>query len=205
MKMTPDGGKEVYTMIIRDVYDMLKAAADAITPLCQEVNKLQADIDSGRYVNKVNAENVAKIGEIRRSIRAKADETLSNVKKAVAAHCEKLYELDDLRGDALTDDARLLSSGMKLTERDLIAILKRNADNPTMKQLVLRWANENGVDLRRYAGERGIPMETVVYVGHGQEISEAESLIDTAMMYLEHWIDKSNNYDMLNKFFGIAR
>jgi hypothetical protein len=191
-------------MIIQDIYTMLRNATDAITPMCAEIDKLQADIDSGKYSNEVNAKNIAKIADIRRAIRAKAAETLSDVKKAVAAHCDRLYALDDLRGDALTDDARLLSAGLKLTERDLIAILKRNADNPTMKQLVLRWANENNVDLRRYAQERGLPLETVVYVGHAQEIRDVEALIDTSMRFLDHWVDKPNAMDILNKFFGIG-
>jgi len=183
------------------VYNLLHDATDDVTTLCEQINKEQANIDSGKYSNEVNAKSIAKIADIRRAIRAKADETLSNVKKAVAAHCDELYALDDLRGDALTDDARLLSAGLKLTERDLIAILKRNEDNPTMKQIVLRWANENGVDLRRYAQERGLPLDTVVYVGHGQEIRDVETLIDTSMRYVDHWIDKPNNYDMLKRFF----
>ena len=188
-------------MIIDVVYSILKDATDIITPMTEEIDKLQADIDSGRFSNKANTENSEKIAKKRYEIRAKADETLSNVKKAVAAHCDKLYALDDLRGEDLTDDARLLNCGLKLTERDLIAILTRNANNNTMRQLVLRWADENNIDLRRYAGEHGIPLETVIYVGHGQEIRVAESLIDTAMMYVDHWIDKPNNYDILQRFF----
>ena len=187
--------------IVGSVFVALRDATDAIEPLRQDVEQLQADIDSGRFVDAVCEEKRTMISEKRRAIRAKADETLSNVKKAVAAHCEKLYALDDLDGSQLTDDARLLNSGLKLTERDLIAILKRNAGNSTMKQVVLRWAAENGVDLRRYAQERGIPLETVVYVGHAQEIRDVEGLTDTADRYLSHWADKPNNRDMLQRFF----
>ena len=58
-------------MIIDVVYSILKDATDIITPMTEEIDKLQADIDSGRFSNKANTENSEKIAKKRYEIRAR--------------------------------------------------------------------------------------------------------------------------------------
>ena len=187
--------------IVQSVYEALFNATKSVEPMRVEIEKLKGEISSGNYSARVNDEKLTKIADKQRQIRQIAEETLREITMRVKEHCETLRGLDDLNADDLTDDMRLLNAGVKLTERDLIAMLMRNANNRSMKQIILRWVAENGVDLHRYVAENNIPLEVIVFANHGQQINEAEGLVDTSRMFIDHWLNTSSNFAMLERFF----
>ena len=117
------------------------------------------------------------------------------IEKAVAlvdaeiAECERADELD---GSQLTDDARLLGVGVKLTEKDLRAILDRNRDNATMTQLVQRYAEQHDINL---GADR-------VFVGHLQDIQALKDLKGTIETYVPGWLDLPEADSMIAAAFG---
>ena len=72
---------------------------------------------------------------------------------------------------------------------EIANILKRNAGNRTMTQIVLRYAKEHNIDTGG-----------TYYIG-GQQEEETARGLDTIISYYAKWIDKPNAKDMLTKFF----
>ena len=62
------------------------------------------------------------------------------------SYIAELRDEDELDPTKLTDDVRLLNSGVKMTSRDIKAMLKRNSDNRTMLQVILRYADEHNIE-----------------------------------------------------------
>jgi len=190
--------------IMNSVYSTLKDATGVVAEMQSEIDKLQADNDSGRFSDTVKRQNVERINELKRQIENKSFETLGDVKRKVAAACDELARLDDLDGAQLTDDAKLFSCGVPLTERDLVTILRRNSDNATMKQLAVRYAQEHGLNLRDYCTKAGIPTATVIYVNHSREIQAISGLVDTAERYLNRWVADKQGPIVLARFFNMT-
>jgi len=190
--------------ITNDVYVTLKDATGVVAEMQSEIDRLQADNDSGRYSDATKQQNRERINELKQQIENKSVETLGDVRRKVAAACDELARLDDLDGAQLTDDAKLFSCGVPLTERDLVRIIQRNSDNGTMRQLAARYAQEHGLNLRDYCSKSGIPTATVIYVNHGREIQAISGLIDTAERYCNRWIADRQGPVVLDRFFGVT-
>ncbi len=106
----------------------------------------------------------------------------------------ELERADELDGSQLTDDARLLGVGVKLTEKDLRAILDRNRDNATMTQLVQRYAEQHDINL---GADR-------VFVGHLQDIQALKDLKGTIETYVPGWLGLPEADSMIAAAFGYA-
>lgn len=176
--------------IVKDVYENLKESTERLSKKTKEYEELKALEKSGIYSDHyIKGTLRPKMEGLKRSIEKERAEAISNAKNLVNEYKEELRDSDNLHPEALTEDAKLFKAGVKLSARDLEAILSRNEGNATMEQLTLRYAEENGVDL----GKR-------LYIGHQAEIQNAEN-VNGAIATYEKWIDKDNAGEVLEQMF----
>lgn len=176
--------------IMQNVVDLLNENADSIGKLVAKRDELERDIQSGRFSAAAVAEMRDKLLDVRASISQAKDETRRAVAQQVNKHVAELEKADALNPDELNEaDVKLLNSGVDLTKRDLTVMLERNQDNATMQQLVLRWARAHDVDMG------------IAYIGHEKQIADVKQLPSVTNLYVDHWIDRPNAKDMVQKMF----
>ena len=178
--------------MINDVYTALKTSTANIQKKIAEYRAMEEKEKSGVYsADYVRTTLRPKMRELRDSIERDKAAAISGARDIVTAYQDELRDKDNLHPEDITEDAKLFTAGVRLTARDINAILARNEGNGTMEQLALRYASENGIDIgRKY------------YYGHQREIQEAEG-VTGILHYYEKWIDKDNAGKMLDRFFGI--
>ena len=123
-------------------------------------------------------------------VEREKDAATAEAGEIVKDYQDQLQREDDLKPEEITGDIEILKSGVPLTKRDVMAILERNQDNKTMTQLALRYADNHGI-------ETGVR-----YRGNQQTIKDAESANYIVHLYVDHWIDRDQAGDVLEKFFG---
>lgn len=125
---------------------------------------------------------------------------LDNVTAYAARDVEKLlsaYQASERAKDALnpadiTEDAKLLSAGVSLTERDIQDILARNADNRTMAVLTLRYAEEHKITM---------PGAYQCITAESRAKKVTDTLRTSTHYFTEHWLKSDKADEMLNKLF----
>lgn len=147
--------REFYVQVKQKVEDTLKTLQD----LTKEVSKIDSQMKSGRYVDSYIKETL--LPQKRSLERQIADTRLKanmEIKDFCDEYIEELKSEDNLDPSKLTEDINLLKPGIKLKERDIKAMLERNADNHTMTQIILRYCEENGIDsgVVNFNGNQGI-------------------------------------------------
>lgn len=174
-----------------DIKNYLRGQRIEIEKLVDEKLRLQDELDDPKIAHDYKQKTIIpKMGELRHKISEKKFYAEEEVKKMVDAAKQEIHSLNDLKGEDLTEDAKLFSCGVKLTESDLEKIIDRNSKNATMTQLALRYANENGLKVNR------------VLDTHSQALSACDDLSGTAHLYIDHWIDNpEQSIKMLDKFF----
>ena len=117
------------------------------TALKAEYDQLTADRKSGKYSDNYLKEKVyPRQFELKRQMERVQDKAYSDVNTLTEEMRSYLRGLDALNPEELTDDTKLLNSGIKLTKNDIQSILDRNSGNRTMTQLALRYAKENSIE-----------------------------------------------------------
>lgn len=87
--------------------------------------------------------------ELRRQISDAADLAKIEVEKLTAAYIAELEAENQLDGAAMTDDAQLLSIGVKLRDTDLEKMFDKHDGNYTMQRLIAYYAEQNDIKIRR--------------------------------------------------------
>lgn len=179
--------------IIDQVVNVLEGHTAKAADIVTRINSIEADISSGRFSEQhINANLRPRLHAAKMDLERAQDEANAAALAAIDAKCEALAQADELNPADITDDVRLFNCGVKLSERDIKSILRRNAGNATMEQLAIRYAEQNGVDLGR-----------VYYIGHDADIRRVRGLADTVRLYTSNWMMKPNAADMLHRFFGV--
>ena len=165
------------------VVEVVEKRIKEINDTKAEIQKLEKMNASGVYSDKRMKENEIKIKELRNNL----DTVRIYGKQEVTELCEKyaseLSAEDALKGSELTEDAKLLNSGIKLNKRDYEAMLERNKGNRTMTQLIYRSAEEAGLKMGNYTG-------------NSATISALRSVPYTAEVCMK-WADKQNVFNQL--------
>ena len=144
------------------------------------------EIKSGRYsAEYVKKHLIPKSDSLRREIEAVRTNANKEAQRICDEYIEELRAQDDLDPALLTDDVKLLQAGVNLKPRDISAMLKRNADNHTMTQVILRYCKENDIDTGG-----------VHYLGNKQTINNVSVVPYTVKTTLK-WSDKNNMYEKL--------
>ena len=162
--------KEFYKGITKRVRDDMARVTDAR----KEIEKLEGEINSRMYTAEAISIKRSRISELRREINYIQDQVKIDVKKKTEAFRKEIDDNDVIKYSELTDDAKLLTMGLPLNEKDLKQILERNSDNRTMVKLVLRYADERKIHL------------PVNYVPAVAEVSDADTLAYAAEVCVRH-------------------
>ena len=179
--------------IVQTVFDTLEARTDEISKDIAERDRLEEKIKSGRYSPQALKDNFyPKRDALRRKIETASEEAIQEARNLVAQYRADVAEANRLDPSQLTDDVKLLQSGIVLKPADIQGMLKRNEGNRTMLQVILRFAEANGIDTGK-----------TYYIGGQAEENNARNL-ETILFYYKKWIDKPNAKDMLYKFFNVT-
>lgn len=150
--------------------DFYRNLTDAVKAERAELNRLQAElkeVESICYSNKrdskyspkyIHDELMPKIGKIKREMADRKAMAHDRIQSMCDGYITELMDEDELDPSKLTDDLRLLNSGVTLTQRDIKSMLNRNSDNRTMIQLILRFADQHGIETDgiHYVGNRAL-------------------------------------------------
>ena len=177
--------------IMSEIITDLEARADAVLPLLDKADKLQADIKSDRFnMQTINGELYPALHKVKREIENAQEEARRAVASRVNAYIADLEREDALDPDKLTDDCKLLNAGVTLNARDINTMLERNSGNRTMTQVILRYAREHDIDIGR-----------TYYIGNEEAIRNARSLSGTFNLYIDHWMNTKKSREMIDKMF----
>ncbi len=154
----------------KDFYNSIVKVVDETTVRAKkvdaEISVLMADKKSGKYsAAHIRDKIEPRIKVLERELRSITDEGRAKAAEIATGYASELEALDRVRGDALTDDAKLFSIGVTLAKEEVEALIERNADNVTMHKLALRYAKEHDIKLEpRYLAP-----------GHSAEIENAKA------------------------------
>lgn len=177
--------------IIQTVYDYLAEQTDEISKQVKRRDEIESEIESGYYGPKGIDEVRPELEKLNAGIRGACDAALDHARGLVSEYRADVERLNDLNPDDLNDDIKLLNAGVTLLPRDVDALLRRNASNRTMVQIILRYAKEHGIETK------------AMYYGTRNEADNAD-FVDGVLHYYEKWIDKGNARKILDKFFGVG-
>ena len=175
------------------LYNQLKARTAEMKEKRNQLAEVNEEINSGDYSAVALKEKMyPKQYQLRREIERIEDQAEKECYKMLDDYIEELRAQDNLNPAEITEDVKLLNCGVKLLPRDLQAMLDRNKDNRTMQQIVIRYAEENGIDM---GGLR--------YTGNMNEIRAAEDIKYVIHLYTGRWMRTDKAEEMLVKFLGI--
>lgn len=177
--------------LANEVYTHLKDSTTALEELKAQVAELEQKCSSGKYSDSQIAKYKEQQKDLRREIRRDSDAAIAAAQGLVDAYETDARREMELVPTDLTDDIRLLNAGIRLTENDLEAMLRRNAGNLTMQQILIRYAAENGIAIRQH----GFPE----FAGKLSAAQDMRGIVD----YYSKWITEGNAMVMLDKFFNV--
>ena len=139
----------------RDFYWDIRGIVTSVIKDLTEFDKQEKAIEDKIKSNRYSSEAVQKelIPEVKRIKRIKEDrreEGVSAVRTRAEEYIAELRKADELNPDKLTDDIKLLQSGIALSADDLATLFDRNAGNSTMQKLITDFAKQHNRDIQRY-------------------------------------------------------
>lgn len=181
--------------ILNTVYDELKEATTEIQKVVTEKNDLEDRVKSNRYsAETVKREFEPRIDDLKQKIRSMKEKTFADAKALVSSYRAEMDERNNLDASELTDDIRLLQSGIPLTERDVEHILRRAENNRTMSIVALRYAEQHGLKIQH---------RPYTFELEQQAARDTANALDEIIAYFPRWIDTNRAFIMLDQFFGI--
>ena len=165
----------------RQFYNRISAEVRRCLDEAEHMRQHMLHLEEQSRDNKYSAEYKQIFAEQARQERRNIERVIEDGKKACQAVCDEytaeLRDADALRGADVNDDMKLLQGGVKLSSNDVQSVLNRNSSNRTMTQLILRYAEENGIE----TGMR--------YVGNKFKIDKVNSAMTAVDVALKWWND----------------
>jgi hypothetical protein len=162
-----------YETVTRSVSEAL----NRVETLRAQLNETAAKRESGRYTSSyIRAHIEPELIRLRREIRRTLAEAKAEANDIIADYAAALRQEDELKSEALNDDVKLLNCGVRLNRDELEALLARNTGNPTMTRIILRYAEENHVN-----------MDGVRYVGNQRRIQNLDEVSEVVNIALKWW------------------
>lgn len=177
----------------QNVYDYLKNRTEEIREDKMLLKVLEKKIESRDYSDEAKNRFRNDAQELRRHINYVISDSLSGAKTLISDYLKEVERENRLDPKQITDDMKLMTPGVYLTEKDIEAMLERNAENRTMTQIILRYADEHKITPKTSFG---------LYVYGKEEREEADALKNT-VQYYEHWMGGDKAEEMLNRFFNV--
>lgn len=177
--------------IVQTVFDSLDASTVEVGNIVADYNAVDEKIKSGRYtIDAINKELYPQRDRLRAQIQDRAAAAADKARAIISQYREETAERNRLNPDELTDDIKLLQPGIILEQRDIEGMLKRNGENRTMTQIILRYAKQNGIELKG------------THYNGGQAENDTADALSNIVDYYAKWLDKPNGREMLKKFFS---
>lgn len=178
--------------IRNDVVNLLGEYINGIRKAQNTIEGYRSSMKAGEMSPQAikEAENV--IAAQQRYIDGAPYNAAQDVEKLLSAYQASERAKDALNPADITEDAKLFSAGVSLTERDIQDILARNADNRTMAILTLRYAEEHKIIL---------PGAYQYNTAESRAKKAADTLRTSTHYYTEHWLKSDKADEMLNKLF----
>lgn len=173
------------------VYESLSAATDSIAKTMEQSAAVTEAIRSGKYSRaELEKTYYPKSTELTLKIRHDSEDAIRNAHRIVAEYRQECEARNDtLDSSMINDDAKLLQAGINLTEKDIDDLLERNADNPTMTQIIMRYAKERKI---RISGR---------HIDRQQEENRMCDGVDAIISMYQKWIRHPKGREMLDRFF----
>lgn len=124
---------------VNKAHNAVVAAEQAMTDFQNRYSAVYSRQEFDRRMGELTAARDAAVGEGNNAIFALTRDFIDSISN-----------IDDLNGDELTADAKLLESAIPLTKSDLEAMFDRNQGNRTMQQLVMRKAAKDAIVFERH-------------------------------------------------------
>lgn len=180
--------------IINSVYESLKESTPGVVEAAAEYNAIEDKIKSNRYSrDTLNNEIYPKRDMLRESLETKTSDALKKARGLVEQYRQDAADRETLNPAELTDDIKLLQSGISLNTKDIKGMLKRNTNNRTMSQIILRYAADHNIDTGG-----------VIYVGGEAEAETAKHLDEIISIYGK-WINQPNAQETLDEIFNSVK
>lgn len=177
--------------IMSSIVSDLEARTNELAPIIEKAAKLDADIKSGRYSQTTIKDDLLPArDEVRAQIRNAQEAAKQAVVEKINAHITDLERLDALDPAELTDDCKLLSSGIPLNESDIRFMLERNAKNRSMSQIIIRYAREHDIKC------------DAAYLDHSEAIRNARAFPALANRWIDDYMTSPQAVDILHQMFG---
>lgn len=148
----------------------------------QRIQTLEGKVRSGKYTQEYINELEAQIRVLKKEIEDEAHVRQKNVSSLIREMEQTLKEEVSLRGEDITADARLLEYTLK--EEEVVTLLERHSSNPTMTQLILKYAKDHGMDLK------------IQFVGNKSFFDQFDEIFNMVQVALRHY-DVDNVYNRL--------
>ena len=166
------------------IYDEVQTGIAILNDRANEIAVREQKIASGKYSVAFVAKLREEIHGFEEEMKRVPDEYIRKINTLIDQRKAILEDEVALRGSDINDDARLLD--FNLGARELVALLKRNADNPTMTQLILKNAADRNIALG------------VWFVGNKAEIDSLDGISYAAKVAMNHYKTER----VFNQLFG---
>ena len=150
---------------------------------------------SGKYSSEGKAEIQNEITARKRVIEEKKRTLAQSIEAQIDKYVTTCTPV--LSPKEITDDAQLLTCGVKLTAKEIGTLLERNKGNYTMETILLRYAEENGLQIPdlRAKYKTAFIMEEVNQTAKGER---------ERLKYAMNHLGAKNWRSVINQFYGVA-
>lgn len=152
-------------------------------------------LNSGKYSSEGRAEIQNEISARNRAIAEKKKKISDSINTRIDEYVAKCTP--SLSPAEITDDAKLLTCGVKLTSGEIGTLLERNKGNFTMETILIRYAEENKLDIAdlRARYRTAFIMDEVKKTAQGER---------ERLNYAMNHLGKKNWRNTINQFFGVV-
>lgn len=121
-----------------------------------ELDAVNQEMTSGKYSHKTIQEKLhPKRAEHERYLVEAKENAINKIKEWSEELCAEITESNRLKGEEMTEDAKLLNVGVRLSDIELEAMFDRNSGNPTMEKLICEYARQNEIRIARVPTFKG--------------------------------------------------
>lgn len=156
--------------------------------LAQQRADFQRRVDDGIWQPEYAS---AEIEAVEREMQKRHDEGEEQVNDLIAKRIEELAAADALDPSMLTPDAELLKLDV-LDAHDLAQMQKRNAGNPTMGRLIVKYAQRHGVE---------VDVPSYVYE-LAEDRNTAKNMYEVTRVALKWVGDEKQGQNVLDRLFA---
>ena len=160
------------------------------------MNQIMEDINSKKYAaGYINTDLRPAYEAMKARVNGLKADALADVRRLTEAKKAEISDASQLRGEDLTEDAKLFSCGIPLTEQDIRHIVKRNAGNQTMINLAAKYAKQH--ELNTY--------DLYEPADHGEELESCDTVNSLAARYCDQWLGHDEGFRQLDAYFDMPK